>query len=63
LGSIGFELGVSCPRCFSQTSETQKKRARERQRQWERAKAKAALRDSEDGPISHDDHATLTGHG
>jgi GNAT superfamily N-acetyltransferase len=63
LVSIEFELGVSCPRCFSQTSETQKKSARERQRQWERAKAKAALRDSEDGPISHDDHATLTGHG
>ncbi len=62
LGSIGFELGVSCPRCFSQTSETQKKRARERQRQWERAKAKAALHDSEDGPIRHDDHA-MTGHG
>jgi len=63
LDSIEFELGVSCPRCFSQTSETQKKSARERQSQWERAKAKAALRDSEDGPISHDDHATLTGHG
>jgi UPF0176 protein len=63
LVSIEFELGVSCPRCFSQTSETQKKSARERQRQWERAKAKAALRDSEDGPISHDDHATLNGHG
>ena len=63
LDSIEFELGVSCPRCFSQTSETQKKSARERQRQWERAKAKAALRDSEDGPISHGDHAILTGHG
>jgi UPF0176 protein len=62
LVSIEFELGVSCPRCFSQTSETQKKSARERQRQWERAKAKAALRDSEDGPISHDAHA-MTGHG
>jgi len=63
LDSIEFELGVSCPRCFSQTSETQKKSARERQRQWERAKAKAALRGSEDGPISHGDHAILTGHG
>ena len=63
LESIGFELGVSCPRCYSQTSETQKKSARERQKQWERAKAKAALRDSEDSPISHDDHATLNGHG
>ncbi len=63
LVSIEFEPGVSCPRCYSQTSETQKKSARERQKQWERAKAKAALRDSEDSPISHDDHATLNGHG
>ena len=63
LESIGFELGVSCPRCFSQTSETQKKSARERQRQWERAKAKAAVRAGEDDPIRHDEHAKITGHG
>lgn len=35
-----FELGVSCPRCFKQTTDTQKNSARERQRQWERAKTK-----------------------
>jgi UPF0176 protein len=63
LESIEFELGVSCPRCFSQTSETQKKSARERQRQWERAKAKAAVRAGEDDPIRHDEHAKITGHG
>jgi UPF0176 protein len=69
LASIHYEPGVSCPRCFSQTSETQKKSARERQRQWERAKAKAALRGSEDAesgeggafaPAGQDD---ITGHG
>ena len=63
LGSIEFELGVSCPRCFSKTSETQKKSARERQRQWARAKAKAAVREREDGPIRQDEHAKITGHG
>ena len=61
--SIEFELGVSCPRCFSKTSETQKKSARERQRQWARAKAKAAVREREDGPIRQDEHAKITGHG
>jgi predicted sulfurtransferase len=50
LQSEHYEPGVSCPRCFSLTSETQKKSARERQRQWERAKAKAALLSSERGP-------------
>ena len=35
-----FELGVSCPRCHANTTETQKLSARERQRQWEIAKAK-----------------------
>jgi UPF0176 protein len=63
LQSIEFELGVSCPRCFSKTSEMQKKSARERQRQWERAKAKAAVREGEDGPIRHHEHAKITGHG
>jgi UPF0176 protein len=29
-----FELGVSCPRCFDQTTPEQKARARERQRQY-----------------------------
>jgi len=71
LQSEHYEPGVSCPRCFSLTSETQKKSARERQRQWERAKAKAALRDclgiegSEGGasataPAAQD---SITGHG
>ena len=63
LDSIQYEPGVSCPRCFSLTSETQKKSARERQRQWERAKRKAALQDSRDGVSTDDDHATKTGHG
>lgn len=38
--SPDYEVGVSCPACFSERSETQKARARERQRQWERAQAK-----------------------
>ena len=63
LDSIQYEPGVSCPRCFSLTSETQKKSARERQRQWERAKAKAALQESTDGESTDDNHATKTGHG
>ena len=63
LDSIQYEPGVSCPRCFSLTSETQKKSARERQRQWERAKRKAALQDSRDGVSTDGDHATKTGHG
>ena len=63
LESIQYEPGVSCPRCFSLTSETQKKSARERQRQWERAKRKAALQDSRDGVSTDGDHATKTGHG
>jgi len=33
-----FEAGVSCPRCHSHTSDSQKASARERQRQWELAK-------------------------
>jgi UPF0176 protein len=33
-----FELGVSCPRCYAHTTETQKNSARERQKQWEIAK-------------------------
>ena len=36
-----FELGVSCPRCYANTSPAQKDGARERQRQWERAKVRA----------------------
>ena len=63
LESIQYEPGVSCPHCFSLTSETQKKSARERQRQWERAKRKAVLQDSRDGVSTDDDHATKTGHG
>ncbi len=63
LESIQYEPGVSCPRCFSLTSESQKKSARERQRQWERAKRKAALQDSRDGVSTDGDHATKTGHG
>ena len=35
-----FELGVSCPRCHSHTTETQKNSARERQKQWEIAKSR-----------------------
>jgi UPF0176 protein len=38
--SQAFELGVSCPRCFGQTTDVQKNSARERQRQWEIAKAR-----------------------
>jgi UPF0176 protein len=71
LQSEHYEPGVSCPRCFSMTSETQKKSARERQRQWERAKAKAALRDSlgiegsEGGPsaIAPAAQDSITGYG
>jgi UPF0176 protein len=33
-----FELGVSCPRCFDQTTVDQKARAKERQRQYSLAK-------------------------
>ncbi|TAF85601.1 MAG: hypothetical protein EAZ54_02160, partial [Curvibacter sp.] len=35
-----YEAGVSCPRCHSDTTDTQKASARERQRQWELAKAR-----------------------
>ncbi len=35
-----FELGVSCPRCHTHTTETQKNSARERQKQWEIAKSR-----------------------
>ena len=35
-----YEVGVSCPRCHSVTSEMQKNSARERQRQWELAKSR-----------------------
>ena len=42
LESPQFEAGVSCPRCYTHTSEAQKSSARERHKQWERAKAKAA---------------------
>ena len=35
-----FELGVSCPRCHSHTTDTQKNSARERQKQWEIAKSR-----------------------
>jgi len=38
-----FEPGVSCPRCHSSTSNTQKASARERQRQWERAKLRQTV--------------------
>ena len=41
LDSPEFELGVSCPRCYANTSPAQKDGARERQRQWERAKLRA----------------------
>jgi len=40
LTAPGFEAGVSCPKCHSTTSETQKNSARERQRQWELAKSR-----------------------
>lgn len=69
LESSHYESGVSCPRCFSQTSETQKRSARERQRQWERAKAKAALRGNEDaesgegGAFTATGQDAVTGHG
>lgn len=35
-----FELGVSCPRCYSHTTDIQKNSARERQKQWEIAKSR-----------------------
>lgn len=35
-----FEAGVSCPKCHSITSQTQKNSAGERQRQWDLAKAR-----------------------
>ncbi len=41
LGSPEFELGVSCPRCFTTSTDTQKDSARERQRQWLLAKGRA----------------------
>ena len=63
LESSQFEPGVSCPRCFSLTSETQKKGARERQRQWERAKAKAALRGSDGVAFAPAGQDAITGHG
>jgi UPF0176 protein len=54
LDSPEFELGVSCPRCYANTSPAQKDGARERQRQWERAKLRAqaqvAQLADEDGP-------------
>lgn len=40
LASPQFEAGVSCPKCHTTISETQKDSARERQRQWELAKAR-----------------------
>ena len=61
LESIQFEPGVSCPRCFRQTSETQKRSARERQRQWERAKAKAALRGNEDAESGEGGEGSASG--
>lgn len=39
--SAQYEAGVSCPRCFEQTTETQKNSARERQHQWELAKGRS----------------------
>ena len=57
LESSCYEPGVSCPRCFNLTSDTQKKSARERQRQWERAKAKAAAR----GDAGGEGSASFTG--
>jgi len=63
LESSHYEPGVSCPRCFSLTSETQKKGARERQRQWERAKAKAALRGSDGVAFAPAGQDAITGHG
>ena len=41
LDSPEFELGVSCPRCFATSTDTQKDSARERQRQWLLAKGRA----------------------
>ena len=40
LSAPGFEAGVSCPKCYLTSSETQKSSARERQRQWELAKSR-----------------------
>ncbi len=63
LASPQYEPGVSCPRCFALSSETQKKSARERQKQWERAKAKAALQAAKDGLCPPEGQAALSGHG
>ena len=63
LASPQYEPGVSCPRCFALSSETQKKSARERQKQWERAKAKAALQAAKDGLSPPEGQAALSGHG
>jgi UPF0176 protein len=43
LASPEFELGVSCPRCFTTSTPEQKESARERQRQWELAKSRAQV--------------------
>ena len=63
LASPQYEPGVSCPRCFALSSETQKKSARERQKQWERAKAKAALQAAKDGLSPPEGQAALSGPG
>ena len=63
LASPQYEPGVSCPRCFALSSETQKKSARERQKQWERAKAKAALQAAKDGLSPPEGQAALSDHG
>jgi len=61
--SAQFELGVSCPRCCSLTSQTQKNSARERQRQWERAKSKASVRHLSDSASEQIDFDNALGHG
>ena len=38
-----FELGVSCPRCYDQTSDEHKSRARERQKQFLLARARGQV--------------------
>jgi len=43
LASPEFELGVSCPRCFTTSTPEQKESARERQRQWLLAKSRAQV--------------------
>ena len=63
LASPHYEPGVSCPRCFALSSETQKKSSRERQKQWERAKAKAALQAAKDGLSPPEGQAALSDHG